>query len=116
MGFCRERGTMGTPSPLRQDAPEAKAKEEMSLLSKRKGIPFAIVGADGRLVVPEGAKLLPCPECQTETGHTSECSLSALKTGVYWLCVALPVNLMRTDAGSQVEKWPGEDETGIMKR
>jgi hypothetical protein len=89
---------------------------EESMLSKRKGIPFSIVGADGRLVVPPGAKLLPCPECRSETGHTSECSLSALKTGVYWLCVALPVNLMRTDAGTQ-GPWPGEEpETHVMKR
>ena len=107
---------MGQEAPLRQDTPEAKEEKEMSLLSKRKGIPFAIVGADGRMVVPEGAKLLPCPECQTETGHTAECSLSALKTDVYWLCVALPVNLMRTDAGSRL-RWEGEDEapTQVIK-
>lgn len=85
------------------------------MLSKRKGIPFEIVGASGRLVVPVGAKLIPCPECQTETGHTKECSLSALKTDVYWLCIALPINLMRTDAGSQ-GSWPGEDETQVIRR
>jgi hypothetical protein len=106
---------MGQEAPLRQDSEEEKAKAEMSLLSKRKGIPFEIVGSRGRLLVPQDAKLLPCPECQTETGHTAACSLSALKEGVYWLCIALPINLMRTDAGSQVEGWPGEEETQVLK-
>ena len=107
---------MGQEAPLRQDQAKEEKEAEMSLLSKRKGIPFAIVGADGRLVVPEGAKLLPCPECKTETGHTADCSLSAIKTGVYWLCVCLPVNLMRTDAGSRL-RWEGEDEapTQVIK-
>ena len=86
------------------------------LLSKRKGVPFQIVGADGRLVVPEGAKLIPCPECSSETGHQGSCSLAAMTSGVYWLCIALPINLMRTDAGSKVEPWPGEDDlTEVIK-
>jgi hypothetical protein len=81
----------------------------MNPLAKRKGVPFSLVGADGRFLLPKDAKLLPCPECQTETGHTSECSLSAVKEGVYWLCVAFPVNLMRTDAGSQSD-WEAPTE------
>lgn len=86
-------------------------------LFKREGIPFAIVGMDGRFVAPPGAKLIPCPECQTETGHTGECSLSTMKTGCYWLCLAVPIDLMRAEGGGDDSGWPSRDDhaTQVMK-